>query len=71
MKLEGEGGSREVASGVSIRDAPSHNIRQCASTKGIIILAARCLHHAYMQFLLALLLKLACAHSSCCSHKTL
>ena len=35
MKLEGKGGSREAASGVSIRDALSHNIRQCALTEGI------------------------------------
>jgi hypothetical protein len=35
MTLEGKGGSREAASGVSIRDALSHNIRQCALTEGI------------------------------------
>ena len=35
MKLEGKGGSREAASGVSIRDALSHNIRECALTEGI------------------------------------
>lgn len=35
MKLEGKGGGTDLASGVSIRDALSHNIRQCAGTEGI------------------------------------
>jgi hypothetical protein len=35
MELKGKGGSREEAIGISIRDALSYNIRECASHQGI------------------------------------
>jgi hypothetical protein len=35
MKLKGKGGSREEVIGISIRDALSYNIRECASLQGI------------------------------------